>query len=293
MPAAPTDRPADRGSVTAVSETGSQPPSPTESASPLSRRRLFGLDFIDDTDLHRVLGDVLAPAHVDDGLLPAVVTPNVDYLVRRAHAPDAANALEQARWCLPDGQPIVWASRLVGRPLAARLAGSSLVESFWSNPSLASVPVAVIASSQSIADAVTQSRPSARVVVAPQLTDQSLHGVATFVEQHLDEFVAARPALVFVGIGFPKDVLTIPALLSAWPRDVDRPVVLAVGASFELLFGLRKRAPQWMQRYGLEWLFRFAQEPRRLFVRYFIRDPAFLLLVAREWRRREPRRRVR
>ena len=68
---------------------------------------------------------------------------------------------------------------------------------------------------------------------------------------------------------------------------------LAVGASFEYVLGVRKRAPQWMQRSGLEWFFRFVHEPKRLFFRYFVRDPAFLLVAAREWRQREPRRRRR
>jgi N-acetylglucosaminyldiphosphoundecaprenol N-acetyl-beta-D-mannosaminyltransferase len=251
------------------------------------RRRLFGLEFVDAADLGPVVTDILAGERFDDGRLPVVVTPNVDYLVRRADAPLPAQRLfERARWCLPDGQPIVWASRLVGRPLAARLAGSSLVAAFWSDPRTEDLGITVVASTPSIGSSIRRSKPNAHVIVAPALNPDEQE-IEMYVEQHRDEIVAMSPVLVFVAIGFPKELLVIDALLRGWPDDRALPVFLAVGASFEMLFGVRKRAPQWMQRAGLEWFFRFAQEPRRLFVRYFVRDPAFLLLVAREWRDRE------
>ncbi len=256
-------------------------------ASTLRRRMLFGLDFVDDTDVRNVAADIMAPGGVQRGRLPVVITPNVDYLVRLGGAsPTVQRVVDRAQWCLPDGQPIVWASRLLGRPLATRLAGSTLVEALWAEPSFKAQRIAVIASGDSIADRITTSHPRAEVVVAPMLPAGEPEAITEFVEQHLDTLIGARPKLVFVAIGFPKEQLAIDALLERWPDDVDLPVFLAVGASFEMLFGLRTRAPGWMQRAGLEWLFRFAQEPRRLFVRYFVRDVAFVGLVAREWRRR-------
>ena len=121
------------------------------------------------------------------------------------------------------------------------------------------------------------------MVVAPQFDAGDRVGIDRFVDGIVDGLRAADPQLVFVCVGFPKDQLIIAAMLDRWSPE-SRPVFLAVGASFEMLFGLKTRAPRWMQRYGLEWLFRFAQEPRRLFVRYFVRDPAFIALVFREWR---------
>jgi N-acetylglucosaminyldiphosphoundecaprenol N-acetyl-beta-D-mannosaminyltransferase len=71
--------------------------------------------------------------------------------------------------------------------------------------------------------------------------------------------------------------------------DLSDVVVLSVGASFEMLAGVRWRAPEWIQRIGMEWFVRFLQEPRRLFRRYFIEDVAFFGLIWREWRRTRPK----
>jgi N-acetylglucosaminyldiphosphoundecaprenol N-acetyl-beta-D-mannosaminyltransferase len=257
----------------------------------LHREQLFGLDFVSAEDPQTVLADILSHCESADGTVPVVVTPNVDHLVLLPRAPEAARRLTtQSRWCLPDGQPIVWTSRLVGRPLATRLAGSSLVAAFWNDPALGDIPIAVIASSSSIATSVRSARPDSLALVAPWLPPDT-QAAMQFVEQHVEDIVTRRPDLVFVALGFPKDLLVIDALLDMWPDTVSTPVFLAVGASFEMLFGQRKRAPAWMQSAGLEWFFRFIQEPRRLFIRYFVRDPRFVVLAARELRRASPNRR--
>jgi N-acetylglucosaminyldiphosphoundecaprenol N-acetyl-beta-D-mannosaminyltransferase len=251
------------------------------SPSILARCRVFGLEFVDEADLRRVASDIVSRGEDEEGRLPVVVTPNVDWLVRRPKAPPVAQLLlERARWCLPDGQPIVWASRLLGCKLSARLAGSSLVELLWTDPHTDGLSMFVVASEQWMADSIGASKPRSHVVIAPMLhTATDIEG---FVGRHRNEIIAADPALVFIGIGFPKGLLIIDALISGWPDDRPLPVFLAVGASFEMLFGGRKRAPEWMQRAGLEWFFRFAQEPRRLFVRYFVHDPTFLLIMAQK-----------
>jgi N-acetylglucosaminyldiphosphoundecaprenol N-acetyl-beta-D-mannosaminyltransferase len=88
-----------------------------------------------------------------------------------------------------------------------------------------------------------------------------------------------------VTLGYPRRERLIRVMIDRWPAGVPYPLFAAVGASFEMLFGLKKQAPLWVRRAGLEWFFRFVQEPRRLFRRYFIDDMAFFPLVWREWRR--------
>jgi len=261
----------------------------SRAATRLRRQRLFDLDFVDAADERQVLFEVLAGGFDDDGRAPVVVTPNVDHLVRLQRAPaDVRNVLYLARWCLPDGQPVVWTSRLAARPLTTRLTGSSLVEAFWSEDR-SRIPFAVVASTSVVAAHIEIGQPGACIVVAPRLEDRD--AVDEFVASQIDAIVACEPKLIFVGIGFPKDHHVIAALLASWPRDREVPVMLAIGGSFEMLFGIRQRAPQWVQRVGFEWLFRFSQEPRRLFVRYFVRDPAFLALALTEVRRSRAERR--
>jgi N-acetylglucosaminyldiphosphoundecaprenol N-acetyl-beta-D-mannosaminyltransferase len=101
----------------------------------------------------------------------------------------------------------------------------------------------------------------------------------------VDRLNAARPDYVWVGLGTPKQDL--------WMLDhrdhLSASVLLAVGAAFEIVGGIRPRAPVALQRVGLEWAFRFAQEPRRLGRRYTVVNARFVGLVARDLRRRRPR----
>ncbi|HEU0073602.1 MAG TPA: WecB/TagA/CpsF family glycosyltransferase [Dehalococcoidia bacterium] len=89
---------------------------------------------------------------------------------------------------------------------------------------------------------------------------------------------AARPDLVWIGLGMPKQELWVAENYT----DVEAPVILAVGAAFGFHAGMVRRAPKWMQDRGLEWLFRLSQEPRRLWKRYLVGNTIFLCLSARQ-----------
>jgi N-acetylglucosaminyldiphosphoundecaprenol N-acetyl-beta-D-mannosaminyltransferase len=97
---------------------------------------------------------------------------------------------------------------------------------------------------------------------------------------------AAKADLVLVGLGAPKQELWIDQVRSA----LEPAVLLGVGASLDFLAGTIPRAPRWMSRSGLEWLYRLGREPGRLWRRYLVRDPKFLLVMApavgRRWRGR-------
>jgi N-acetylglucosaminyldiphosphoundecaprenol N-acetyl-beta-D-mannosaminyltransferase len=96
---------------------------------------------------------------------------------------------------------------------------------------------------------------------------------------------AAEPDIVLVALGAPKQ-----EIFSQEQRDALRPAVLVgVGASLDFIAGTRQRAPAWISRVGFEWLYRLAQEPRRLAGRYLLRDPQFLWIVGRQRARSERR----
>ncbi len=258
-------------------------------SSSLRRRRLFGLDFIDAPDVSPIAEELLAPPTVAAPWHKVVVTPNVDHLVRRRRGlPAAVDAvIEHARWVLPDGQPIVAVSRWLGAPLSARLPGSTLVAELWPRLLATGRSVLVVASSPAIAERIASEAPDVTVVVAPMLDPCDPAGIEAFADTCVAAHPGERPEFVFVTLGLVKQELVIDALLRRWPADAGAsPVLLAVGASFEMYYGLKARAPQWLQRAGLEWAFRFVQEPRRLFRRYFIDDVEFIWLVREERRAR-------
>jgi N-acetylglucosaminyldiphosphoundecaprenol N-acetyl-beta-D-mannosaminyltransferase len=98
---------------------------------------------------------------------------------------------------------------------------------------------------------------------------------------------ADRPDVVWVGIGVPKQEKWMARMRPL----LEAPVLVGVGAAFDFLAGRKKQAPPWMQRRGLEWLFRLSQEPRRLLVRYLRYNPAFVVSFARQYlrERRSPK----
>jgi len=98
----------------------------------------------------------------------------------------------------------------------------------------------------------------------------------------VEAITAARADLLFVAISSPKKE----HFLGQYQAQMRIPFAMGVGGTFDVAVGRVKRAPVWMQRSGLEWFYRFLQEPRRMFRRYFIDDMAFIGLFLKEWKRR-------
>jgi N-acetylglucosaminyldiphosphoundecaprenol N-acetyl-beta-D-mannosaminyltransferase len=213
----------------------------------------------------------------------------VDQLVNIANdtSPEAIAIIRQAQYVLPDGQPVVWASRLLGRPLRARLAGSTLVANLWPALITEGRRTLVIANSDIIASSVREDAKSDRAAIsAPMFPAGDRGAITTFANTCAERIVADRPEFVFVTLGYPKQCLLISDMVDACQSaKVPLPLFFAIGGSFDMYYGLKKRAPQIFQKLGMEWFYRFAQEPRRLFHRYFVQDPYFAVLTWREWRK--------
>lgn len=257
-------------------------------------RHLFGFDFIDDTSVDATVDRLLTP-QPDDGAEPVVFTPNVDTLVRLPELEPCgiADRLYRCRYILPDGQPIVWTSRLLDEPLSTRLAGSDLVPPLWRRIVAEDRPAMIVASCEEVAAALRAEMPSLAVYVPPVFDATDPVALAAVVRAAADVLDRAQPQFVFLGISYPKQQLLAFALidrLRRWGQPL--PVFLCIGGAFDMHVGRMRRAPRWVQRIGAEWFFRFLLEPRRLFRRYFVEDLRFLPLVAQEVRTARERRRL-
>jgi N-acetylglucosaminyldiphosphoundecaprenol N-acetyl-beta-D-mannosaminyltransferase len=255
-----------------------------EPAVPVRTCRLFGLDFVDDVDVRATVERLLAP-QVDGAGEPVVFTPNVDTVVRLNElAPSGVTArLRDARYILPDGQPIVWLSRLLGRPLRSRLAGSDLVPPLWRRIVTDGRRAMVVASSDDVAAALQAELPSLTAYVPPVFEASDPDAVAGVVRAAAALVDRAAPEFVFLGISYPKQQLLAFGLIDHLRREGRQlPVFLLIGGAFNMYIGRTRRAPVWVQRVGAEWFFRFLLEPRRLYRRYFVDDVRFLPIAARE-----------
>ena len=257
----------------------------------LHRTRLFGLDLVNAPSLDPVISEILGGSVCIGDSLPVVLTPNVDIVVQLDQSPGSPEVelFSRAQYCLPDGQPLVMVSRFLGEQIQARLPGSELFQELWPRVVADDIPAVVVASSDKIAGMLEARHPHASCVVPPMFDEDDTDAIADIVTDILAACRAVRPSLIFVGIGNPKDARIISALFDRWdPRLGQKPLCLGLGGSFSMHLGLKRRAPRIIQRVGMEWFYRFLQEPRRLFHRYFIRDMAFIGIVRREWRANRP-----
>ncbi|HXN33466.1 MAG TPA: WecB/TagA/CpsF family glycosyltransferase [Polyangiaceae bacterium] len=219
----------------------------------------------------------------------AVFTPNVDHVVLAGEDARMRSAYARASLSLADGMPLVWASRLLGHAVPEKVSGSDLVPPLLSRAAERGWNVYFLGGAPGVAalarDRLRETLPRLQVVGvdAPRIDVDS---PPESQEPLLARIRAVRPHLVLVALGAPKQEIWIDLV-----RDQLRPAVLfGVGASLDFVAGTVPRAPPWMSEWGLEWLFRLGREPRRLWRRYLLRDPKFLLIVGRGlWDRTEPR----
>jgi N-acetylglucosaminyldiphosphoundecaprenol N-acetyl-beta-D-mannosaminyltransferase len=195
-----------------------------------------------------------------------LVTANVDFLVQAQNDVELRRILFDAHLVLCDGTPLVWASRLLGNPLLERVAGADLV------PLL--IRVAAQKGHRIFFLGATEESAARAVENLKQLhpgLNIAGHYSPPFnklLEMDHDEIsrrvLEAKPDFLFVSFGCPKQEKWI----AMHYRALGVPVSAGVGATIDFLAGSVKRAPVWMRRTGTEWIYRLAQEPRRLFKRY-------------------------
>jgi exopolysaccharide biosynthesis WecB/TagA/CpsF family protein len=186
---------------------------------------------------------------------------------------------------LADGVPVVWASRLLGRPLPERVAGIDLMYRMLARGHEHGYGVYCLGASEGVlAAAVGQIASKYRLV---RLVGCH-HGYFTPREEPaiVAAINRAQPDILLVGISSPKKE----RFLARWSEQLGVPVCHGVGGSFDVLAGKVRRAPLAWQRLGLEWLYRVKQEPRRLWWRYLVTNTLFCAIVARAFIRQLPAR---
>jgi len=209
----------------------------------------------------------------------SVFTPNVDHVVTAEDDADFRAAYDAAGLSLADGKPILWAASLLGTPVPEKVSGSDLIEPLLHLAGRSGWRVFLLGGAPGVADAAAErARRDFRVqVVGTAAPFIRLDGTARDIEQGIEEVVAARPDLVLVAMGAPKQ--------ERWIHHnrerLGAAVGVGVGASLDFVIGRIPRAPQWISNAGLEWFYRLVREPRRLAHRYLVKDPRFLAILAR------------
>ena len=195
-----------------------------------------------------------------------VATANLDFWLNSLNDVHLHRIIAGCSLVLPDGMPLVWISRLLGKPLKERVSGADLVPQLAELSAKKGYGIYLLGGKPGVAERATkvlqEMYPGVNIVGhhAPPLADLERmdHGDA------LDRIRAAKPDILLVAFGNPKQEKWI--RMHAKRSGV--PVSIGIGGSMDMLVGDVQRAPVWMQRSGLEWLGRCLQEPARLFPRY-------------------------
>jgi len=179
-----------------------------------------------------------------------------------------------------DGQGVVWASRALGAPVPERVNAGDFIPDFCRLCAIEGIRLFLLGSYQGVPERAAQTWSKAAPGLAVAGTR---HGFFTPEEEEsvAAAINAARPDILIVGMSAPRQELW--AL--RWAERLHVPVIWCVGALFEYFSDTRPRAPVWMRRAGLEWLFRLALEPRRLWRRYLVGNARFVWRVLRARRK--------
>jgi N-acetylglucosaminyldiphosphoundecaprenol N-acetyl-beta-D-mannosaminyltransferase len=224
-----------------------------------------------------------------------VVTPNVDILRQLVADPELAHLVGQADIAIPDGMPLVWASRLQGTPLQTRVSGSELIYPLCDAAARHGLSVFLLGGAPGVAELAAErfrERSSSLRIAGVYAPPTGFEHDERERKAILQVLRKAEPDIVVCCLGFPKQERTMAALSMAFPSTW----FIGAGGTFTIASGLTPAAPRWMRRSGLEWAHRLRLEPRRLFYRYVVADLPFasrmFLAVARSRLRSQRRQSV-
>jgi N-acetylglucosaminyldiphosphoundecaprenol N-acetyl-beta-D-mannosaminyltransferase len=204
-----------------------------------------------------------------------VCTPNVDYVVRSRQDREFRGAIQDARLRVPDGMGLVYASRIAARGLHGTVTGRLLLPAVAEVAAGQGLRIALFGAGAGVAQRVREelmrNHPQLQVVAA--VTPPTPFQIGSAADQEaVDAIREVNPDILFVALGAPKQEIW----MQRHSAELDGAVAVGVGGAFDIVAGRFREAPRWMTRYGFEWLFRLAQEPRRLARRYLIDDPWIL-----------------
>ena len=220
--------------------------------------------------------------HAMKGVVPSyVVTPNAQHVLSLQRDADFRSIYEKAFLAVPDGVSLLWSAKFLKTPLNGRVNGTDLFEELSAVAERKGLKVFLLGGRPGAAEAAKktlQARHPNLQIVGTHCPPYGFESQPEELASINSKIKAAAPDILFVGFGAPKQEKWIYQNY----QELGVPVSLGIGVSFELVADMVQRAPLWMQKWGLEWLFRLIVEPKRLWKRYVMGNPQFMWLVIKQ-----------
>lgn len=221
-------------------------------------------------------------ATIESGTRGYLTAAAVNLVVSALDHPCTRAAVLDATLAVPDGQPLVWALRLLGHRGATRVYGPELMARFCARAARTGTSIYLYGGRSPEALRLLESRLRQRfegLRIAGGFSPPFRELTSPERERVAQEINASGAQVVWVGTGQPKQ--------ERWMHHMrpllDAPLLVGVGAAFDFHAGIVPQAPRWMQRSGLEWAYRLVREPRRLWRRYATQNPRFVAGFARQY----------
>lgn len=232
--------------------------------------------FINNVDMNETLTEI--EEMISKEKKSYIVAINVDVVMKIENDQYLKKIVDSADMVLVDGKPLVWISKMHGKPLKAKISGSDLVPLLCEVAAKKNYSMFIIGGKDGIAEQakkrLEEKLPNIRIVgtYVPPMGFEEDKAELDKINKMISD---ARPDLLIACFGCPKQEKWIYENISKY----DAKVSVCAGATVDFLAGNVKRAPRWMSEHGLEWFYRFLQEPRRMFKRYFVDDVKIIKLI--------------
>lgn len=245
----------------------------------MNRINIAGI-MVDNLDMEqacRIANEFIQKSKVEnqENKIKIIQSINTDFIVKANISEEVASIANCADLALPDGMPVVWASRLLKKSLKERIGGPDFFENFNKVANMNKYSYYFLGSThdtvKKLIIKLNEKYPDIRIAgyECPPFSDMKCEDDNICICERIN---MNKPDVVWVSFGCPKQEWWI-----VKNKDhINASIISGIGAAFEFYAGNLKRAPPIMQRCGLEWFFRLLQEPKRLWKRYLIQGPIFV-----------------
>lgn len=207
-----------------------------------------------------------------------VVTPNVDHIVKLETDKEFQEVYKEADLILTDGMPLIWISKLKKSPIKEKVSGSDLFPEVCKLAAKKEYKVFLLGAAEGVAAKAAENlkeKYNGLNIVGTYSPSYGFENKEDEIQEIIKMINKVKPHVLAVGLGAPKQE----KFLYNFRRQLNVPVSLAIGATIDFEAGNVERAPEWMQKIGLEWSYRLIKEPKRMFKRYLVDDMKIFKLL--------------
>lgn len=224
---------------------------------------------IDNMTMDEVVGTIRS--YIIERKTRYIVTPNVDHMIQLQENNKLQEAYKNADLVVCDGMPLVWISKYFGSPIKERINGTNLFYRLCEEARQNNYRIYIMGGNEGVAVKAgkeLEKRYKGAKVVGTDSPPFGFEKNERYISELIDKINHSNADILAVCLGCPKQEY----FMCNYKHKINVPVMMGIGSAIDFLSGYKKRAPKWVQNMGFEWLYRFFQEPTRLFRRYFVDD---------------------